>query len=137
MFKIIITSHGKMAEGMVDSLSFFMPDHDVEYLELDRNGIADFKERAESLLATKRSSPLLVFTDLFNGSPFNVFSELLAKSGYEYEIVAGINLPSVLEAAMLQTHSSIKDVLPSIKKASNAVIYSEVLRNTVLNDDDE
>lgn len=137
MYKIIIASHGKMAEGMADSLSYFIPDHDVEYIALDQNGIADFKERAQSLLETKESSPLLVFTDLFNGSPFNVFVELLSKSKQEYEIVAGVSLQSLLEAAMGQGYSTIKDVLPSIKRASNAVIYSEELSKAVLNDDDE
>ncbi|MFZ7942555.1 PTS sugar transporter subunit IIA [Neobacillus sp. 19] len=138
MYKIIVTSHGKLAEGIVESLSYFMPNHKVEYISLDQNGIEDFKNRAAELLAAQQEEvPLLVFTDLFNGSPFNVFAQLLPKSGLTYDIVAGVSLPVLMEAALQQEFAAIENVLQTLKNVRTTVIYSEELLQLSESNEDE
>ena len=51
MYKIIVASHGPMAQGMKESLEFVMgPAENVSALCLDEEGISKFTENAKKLL---------------------------------------------------------------------------------------
>ena len=51
MYKIIVASHGPMAQGMKASLEFVMgPAENVSALCLDEEGISKFTENAKKLI---------------------------------------------------------------------------------------
>ena len=72
MYKIIVASHGPMAEGMKKSLEFVMgPAENVTALCLDEEGISKFAERAKRLVNDQNTEEILVMVDFLFGSPFN------------------------------------------------------------------
>lgn len=80
MYKIIVASHGPMAEGMKKSLEFVMgPAENVTALCLDEEGISKFAERAKRLVNDQNTEEILVMVDFLFGSPFNEFSKTCSR----------------------------------------------------------
>ena len=107
MVSIIIATHGKLAEGLLDSLELItgMKDN-IRTLSLERS--MDVTEYGRILSDTVKEmddlSGVIVFTDLFLASPYNQ-----AVLGYrnigkddKYYVVSGVNLPMLIEAVNLR-----------------------------------
>lgn len=138
MYKIIIASHGSLAQSMNDTLSFFVgEDKEVYSICLDDKGISEFEKKADKVIEEIGADEVLIFTDLFYGSPFNVFSSKVEKLKNSYEIIAGVNMPGILEAVLKQKEVSLKEALPSIIDANNPVVFSEKFNLNNMNEDDE
>lgn len=138
MYKIIIASHGSLAQSMNDTLSFFVgEDKEVYSICLDDKGISEFEKKADKVIEEIGADEVLIFTDLFYGSPFNVFSSKVEKLKSSYEIIAGVNMPGILEAVLKQKEVPLKEALPSIIEANNPVIFSEKFNLNNMNEDDE
>ena len=138
MYKIIIASHGNLAQSMNDALRLFVgEDKDVYSICLDEKGISEFEKKADKVIEEIGEDEVLIFTDLFYGSPFNVFSSKVERLKNSYEIIAGMNMPGILEAVLKQKEMSLKEALPSIIEANNPVIFSEKLNLNNINEDDE
>lgn len=137
MFKIIIASHGNLANSMLETLQFFSPDIDGIYaVTLDEKGIDSFENKIDSLIKEIKTENVLIFTDLFYGTPFNIFAKKIGSFNGDKEIVAGVNFPALLESAMQRNQMTIAEILPLIKEANQATLLSEKLTD-VINDDDE
>ena len=103
MYKIIVASHGPMAEGMKKSLEFVMgPAENVTALCLDEEGISKFSKEAKRLLDEQDTEEVLVMVDFLFGSPFNEFSKLAAGYAGKMEIITGV-IPQIKEAAVMKT----------------------------------
>ena len=131
MYKIIVASHGPMAEGMKKSLEFVMgPAENVTALCLDEEGISKFSKEAKRLLDEQDTEEVLVMVDFLFGSPFNEFSKLAAGYAGKMEIITGVNLPALVEAVNCQ-------VIPQIKEAAVMKTLREILAEEESGDDDE
>jgi mannose/fructose/sorbose-specific phosphotransferase system IIA component len=98
--KIFVITHGLLAKGLVDSIGLIVGEQkNVKHfsLTLEKN-IADFKAEIEEEIANS-SENVLCLTDIVNGSPFNIVSELSLRHSNIYHI-CGVNLPMLLEAAL-------------------------------------
>ena len=54
----------------------------------------DFMKQADEILA-KTEQPMIVLTDLFGGTPCNVFTALSRK--YHHDVVSGVNLSMLID----------------------------------------
>lgn len=120
MVSIIIATHGKLAEGLLDSLELItgMKDN-IRTLSLERS--MDVTEYGRILSDTVKEmddlSGVIVFTDLFLASPYNQ-----AVLGYrnigkddKYYVVSGVNLPMLIEAVDLRAMG--KDISEIVAEA--------------------
>ena len=139
MYKIIVASHGPMAEGMKKSLEFVMgPAENVTALCLDEEGISKFSKEAKRLLDEQDTEEVLVMVDFLFGSPFNEFSKLAAGYAGKMEIITGVYLPALVEAVnCLEDGSSMETVIPQIKEAAVMKTLREILAEEESGDDDE
>lgn len=139
MYKIIVASHGPMAQGMKDSLEFVMgPAENVTALCIDEEGIVKFTEGAKKILAEQEGKEILVMVDFLFGSPFNEFSKLAANYKGKMEIITGVNLPALVEAVSSQeSGENMETVIPRIKESAEMKTLREVLEEEDNNDDDE
>ena len=130
MYKIIIATHGNLAQSINDTLSLFVgEDKEVYSICLDDKGISEFEKKADNVIEEIGADEVLIFTDLFYGSPFNVFSSKIEKFTNSYEIIAGVNMPGILEAVLKQKDMTLKEALPSIIEANKPVIF---VKNLIL-----
>ena len=107
MVSIIIATHGKLAEGLLDSLELItgMKDN-IRTLSLERS--MDVTEYGRILSDTVKEmddlSGVIVFTDLFLASPYNqaVLGYRNIGKDKKYYVVSGLNLPMLIEAVNLR-----------------------------------
>ncbi|WP_334329067.1 mannose/fructose/sorbose PTS transporter subunit IIA [Companilactobacillus sp. HBUAS59699] len=101
MVGIIIASHGEFAKGIKQSGSMiFGEQEDVQAVTLMPDmGPDDLKAKLEEAIATfKDQDQVLFLVDLWGGTPFNQVNGLFEAHKDKWAIVAGLNLPMLIEA---------------------------------------
>lgn len=139
MYKIILASHGQFVSGVMDTLGYFINDFsDIFPVSLDKKGLEKFNLKVNCLLDTLQGEDLLVFTDFLHGTPFNVFAKKVLESTNKFEIIAGMNMPAVLEAVILQKNGKkLGDALSQILKTAQPVSLTDKMHEVSPNIDDE
>lgn len=101
MIKIILASHGQLAEGLKMTLEMIVGNQpEVDVISFMPNQNPEFVyNRAKELCKDKEE--VLFFVDLWGGTPFNQLCKLVQEQE-SYRILTGMNLPMVLEACMVK-----------------------------------
>lgn len=101
MVGIILASHGKFAEGILQSGSMiFGEQENVQAVTLmPSEGPDDLKEKLTQAVATFDSDEEVLFlVDLWGGTPFNQANSLFEGHKDKWAIVSGLNLPMLIES---------------------------------------
>ena len=95
-FNIVIATHGRFGEELVKSAEMITGKmENVQVLSLlPTMSFEDFMKQADEILA-KTEQPMIVLTDLFGGTPCNVFTALSRK--YHHDVVSGVNLSMLID----------------------------------------
>ena len=98
MFKFVVASHGDLAHGYQSTLEMFLgTGYDITYISAYLPDGPDLEEQIDQVLETvTEETQLIIFTDLFGGSVNQKFIEH-TKDMENVFIVAGVNLPTILE----------------------------------------
>lgn len=98
--KMLLVSHGGLADGMRDVLSNFLALGDVATasVSLDK-GVDGLKESVDAFLATcEDGEQVVICSDLLGGSPNQNVMPLVSRPNTW--LVTGMNLPLVMQLAM-------------------------------------
>lgn len=101
MVGIILASHGQFAEGILQSgAMIFGEQENVKAVTLmPSEGPDDLKAKMEEAVASfDNQDEVLILVDLWGGTPFNQANNLFEQHKDTWAIVAGMNLPMVIEA---------------------------------------
>jgi PTS system mannose-specific IIB component len=101
MVGIILASHGEFAKGILQSAKMiFGEQENVQAVTLmPSEGPDDFKAKMKDAIASFDSQDeVLILVDLWGGTPFNQANGLFEEHKAKWAIVAGMNLPMVIEA---------------------------------------
>lgn len=101
MVSIVIASHGKFADGIKQSGSMiFGEQEDVQSVTLMPDmGPDDLKKKLQDAIASFSDQDQVLFlVDLWGGTPFNQVNGLFEEHKDKWAIVAGLNLPMLIEA---------------------------------------
>ena len=102
MVSIVLASHGKFAEGIMESgQMIFGPQKDVAAVTLTPDmGPDDLKAKLKDAVTSfDEQEHVLFFVDLWGATPFNQVNGLLASEGHEdWVMVTGLNLPMLIQA---------------------------------------
>ena len=100
MVGIIIATHGEFAAGIKQSSSMILGEQEkVESVVFMPNeGPEDLYRKLQEAINKLETEEILFLVDLWGGSPFNQANRLLEESPETRAIVAGLNLPMLLEA---------------------------------------
>lgn len=98
---IVVAAHGELASGFLSAIKLLAGNESrVQTAEL-RTGMEplDFCDVvAEAIDVADEGDGVMVFVDLFGGTPSNSAARLLGKK--HIEVIAGVNLPMLLECVM-------------------------------------
>lgn len=137
MYKVVVVTHGPLANAFKETLKMFTNETDDVYpVGLTETGVEKFKERITETLneCYEEGKEILVLADLFGGTPFNT-AMLEIKAKYkDVEIITGINLPLLIEASLLKA-SSLKDIIETLRESAKDAIMVPTITNT--SDEDE
>lgn len=99
---ILLTSHGLLADGMLDTVKIFSgsPEQIDSLCLLPEEDMLQFLERLKSKIEKlDKGDGVVIFCDLLFGTPCNCSARLLADEQYSnrIEVITGMNLSMVLE----------------------------------------
>jgi PTS system mannose-specific IIB component len=101
MVGIILASHGEFAKGILQSgAMIFGEQENVQAVTLmPSEGPDDLKAKMKDAIASfDNQDEVLLLVDLWGGTPFNQANSLFEEHKDKWAIVAGMNLPMVIEA---------------------------------------
>lgn len=120
---IIVTGHGKFATGLQSSLKLITGlDQVIHTVDFTEEMSAD--DLAESLLKIKKKSKdeTLIFADIPGGTPFN--QSVLLKSKYDdVEVIAGTNLPLLIEVVLSSQSISKETINDFIETGQKGILH--------------
>ena len=134
MNRILIVTHSTLAQGLYESLSFFMGKLDnVEYINayVENN---DIRTTFENKIQSYGDDNVIVLTDIPGGSVNQIAMELMPK--YGYHLVTGTNLSMVLELALKQNELSNEEIKEIVDNSRNNVLYMNDLSIASTENDD-
>lgn len=126
MVSIILISHGKLAEELLNTSKLIMGEQkNVVALGLEPDeSLECLKKRIRSVCAKLyQEDGILILADLFGGTPTN--AAILGVLGcYEkIEILSGVNLPMLLDA-FINRHIPLKELTDRLKQVGKNSIIS-------------
>jgi len=101
--KIILVSHGSYSKGLYETIEMILgPQENISYVGLYPENNLDWlvEEIEKELKTVPNGEEILVFTDMFYGSPFNAVVRLM--ENYNLYHVTGINVPLLMEALTMR-----------------------------------
>ena len=101
MVGIILATHGNFATGILQSASMIFGEQpNVAAVTLQPNeGPDDVRRKMEEAVASfEDPEQVLILVDLWGGTPFNQSNGLIAGHEDKWAIVAGLNLPMLIDA---------------------------------------
>ncbi|MDF9824749.1 mannose/fructose/sorbose-specific phosphotransferase system IIA component [Breznakia sp. PF5-3] len=118
MINILITTHGELAKGIVNSAKMIIGKFEnVEYLVFDETmGISIYEEKlAQILMNVDEERQWLIFTDILGGTPFNTVSKFSFNND-NIAVFYGINLPLLMEAILTKEGKKVQEMAQSLIK---------------------
>jgi len=107
----IIVSHGKLGEELLNALTIILGEApNIEAISIGwYDDVEESKRKInQSLKRVDQKSGVVIFTDMFGGTPSNL-SFAFQKDG-QIEIITGVNLPMLIKFVSLQRSNNITDV---------------------------
>ena len=121
--KILIASHGKLAEGMLDTLSlFFQNNGNITMMCGYTQEGNKIEEEIERYMKMVQDEEVIIFTDMMGGSVNSLFLPYLGKKNIH--LIAGFNLPLILEFVCLPEEKLEKEKIHEvIEKTRMSMLY--------------
>lgn len=115
MIGILVVTHGSFGRELIKSTEVIIGHQENTYaLGLNEgDGIDEFKEKvAEEIKKLDGGDGVLVFADLFGGSPFNVTAINISNNekGMGFECVTGVNSPMLIDAFTMRNSLKIAEL---------------------------
>jgi len=120
----IIVSHGKLAEELLNVLSIILG----EVVNMEAISIGWYDDVEESrkkinqcLKRVNQKSGVLIFTDMFGGTPSNLSFSFLKSN--RIEIITGVNLPMLIKFVSFQRSNNLKEVAKKVVEQGKRNIH--------------
>jgi len=120
----IIVSHGKLAEELLNALTIILGEVvNMEAISIGwYNDVEDSKRKInQSLKRVDQKNGVLIFTDMFGGTPSNLSFSFLKDN--TIEIITGVNLPMLIKFVSLQRSNNLKDVAKRVVEQGKKNIH--------------
>lgn len=109
MVSFIITGHGRFASGIVSGIELILGQQKnykvVDFPSIDT--ATELTENINAAISYLQPHPIIIFTDLLSGSPFNL-SVLASLKQENIYVIYGTNFAMLLEAFLKQ--ETIEDI---------------------------
>jgi len=120
----VIVSHGKLAEELLNALTIILGEAvNIEAISIGwYDDVEESKKKInESIKRVDQKNGVLIFTDMFGGTPSNLSFSFL-KNG-QVEIITGVNLPMLIKFVSLQRSYNLEDVARKVVEQGKKNIH--------------
>jgi len=111
----IIVCHGRMAEELLNALSIILGEApNIEAISIGwYDDVEDSKRKINrSLKRVDQKSGVIIFTDMFGGTPSNLSFSFYREN--QVEVITGVNLPMLIKFVSLQRSNNLRDVAKKV-----------------------
>lgn len=134
MIGIVVVTHGNIGPEMVVATRRIFPEAThIKGVAVESNDPPESirHQISEAVADVNRDKGVLIFTDMFGGTPSNICLSFLEAS--RVEVVSGVNLPMLVKLASLKSNSNFDDTVTFIQQYGqrNIVIASHVLAGKI------
>jgi len=127
---MLVTSHGDLCTGMVNSLEMIAGGNDALHcLKLDDNGIGNYSKRLHSELdeMTEKYDGVIIFSDIKGGTPYNECFRYILEKKANIRLIAGMNLPMIIEASLALSNTDDLESLVNLAIESGKNSIEELI----------
>jgi mannose PTS system EIIA component len=120
----IIVSHGKLGEELLNALTIILGEApNIESISIGwYDDVEDSKKKINlSLKRVDQKNGIIIFTDMFGGTPSNLSFSFLKEN--QVEIITGVNLPMLIKFVSLQRNNDLKDVARKVVEQGKKNIH--------------
>ncbi|MCJ7642969.1 MAG: PTS sugar transporter subunit IIA [Candidatus Aminicenantes bacterium] len=120
----IIVSHGNLAEELLNALTIILGEApNIESISIGwYDDVEDSKKKINlSLKRVDQKNGIIIFTDMFGGTPSNLSFGFLKDN--QVEIITGVNLPMLIKFVSLQRSNDLKDVARKVVEQGKKNIH--------------
>lgn len=111
---IIITSHGGMAKGILESANMIFGKQENVVADVFKDGsrpedLAGMYK--DSIQSFGKGTKVLFLCDIWGGTPFNQASQIVAKNPDTMALIAGMNLPMLIECLSSRNNMDLNQLV--------------------------
>jgi len=120
----IIVSHGRLAEELLNALTIILGEApNIEAISIGwYDDVEDSKKKiSQCLRRVDQKNGVIIFTDMFGGTPSNLSFSFLRDN--QVEIITGINLPMLIKFVSLQRSNNLRDVAKKVVEQGKKNIH--------------
>jgi len=120
----VIVSHGRLAEELLNALTIILGEApNIEPISIGwYDDVEECKKKiCQSLKKVDQKCGVIIFTDMFGGTPSNLSFSFLADN--KIEIITGVNLPMLIKFVSLQRSNNLKDVARKVAEQGKKNIH--------------
>ncbi|NOR15457.1 MAG: hypothetical protein GQ544_07120 [Candidatus Aminicenantes bacterium] len=120
----IIVSHGKLGEELLNALTIILGEAvNIEAISIGwYDDVEESKMKInQSLKRVDQKNGVLIFTDMFGGTPSNLSFSFLNDN--QLEIITGVNLPMLIKFVSLQRNYNLKEVAKKVVEQGKKNIH--------------
>ena len=130
MIHIVVLTHGALGHELLKTCEMIIGKQDgIDVLTVQIGmSLNEITEQLDEIINDTSKKYILIFTDMFGGSPSNIAMSYLGDDNIE--VLTGVNLPMLLKALSIRKDTdNIKDFADTIKKSG---IESIILAGDIL-----
>lgn len=115
---LVVISHGNFGKELVNSCEMILGKIDNIYcFALDPGMAPEQLLENVSALVDRAPQNVIIFTDIYAGTPSNVAAIFAKQKGYQ--VICGMNLPMLIEAEMQRHDVAFEELIAKIITAGN------------------
>ncbi|WP_283678011.1 PTS sugar transporter subunit IIA [Lentilactobacillus sp. Marseille-Q4993] len=137
MLSIIVATHGGFGAELINSAEIIFGHREKVYpISMDPSfGLDKVKEVFSTTLAEIGNNKVVILTDLFGGTPFNVAAQFVAEDHDRRALISGVSLPMLIEAFQANESESLNEVCNRLIETAQTGIRQFELHNNDSEDD--
>lgn len=134
MIGCILTGHGTFAEGVAGALEMIAGEQEnfETVCFLEEKSLETFSDDMRSAISklSQKCSGVIIFADLLGGTPFRT-AMLEAQDFDKVEVIAGVNLPILLESMVLRYAESLDDFIKqALDAGKTGLVHAQLPQET-------
>lgn len=96
MVKALLVTHGELGEELIKvAEKIFESDIGMTAIKVEwGNSGEEIQKKVQKYLNSNKDSDIVIFTDMFGGSPSNICFQYISK---KVEVITGVNLPAIIK----------------------------------------
>lgn len=123
MKRIVLASHGELANGMKNSVKILVGDiPNIYSICAYTNGVDDVEEQIDKLFSSfNNDDEVIVITDVFGGSVNTTFMKKM--NSYKFWLISGMSLGLVIQMIIGPDNNTAETISSVIDSAKNNIIF--------------